>query len=422
MPIPSRQSAADPFGDPNADLDHVTRPTPVREIPVASLKPWPENPRLIRPESLEALKDALVADREMLSARPLIALPDGTVICGNQRLLAAQELGWETIPVISVDLEPERARLWALRDNNQFGDWDEPALAELLAELAAGGVELALTGFASDEIDRLLAGFTPEVDPNDVPEPPAGDATSRPGEIYELGRHRLACGDARDRNLLARLVGDQRPELLWTDPPYGVSYVGKTAAALTIDNDDDTAGPLLEQVLVAIDPLLAVSARFYVCAPAGPHGTEFRLALRKVGWTHHQTLVWVKNTLVLGHSDYHYRHEDVLYGHRPGGHGRPGRGRHRGSRWQGGNDQTSVFFIDRPVRSEAHPTMKPVELISAMLTNSSLRGDTVLDPFAGSGSTVIACERTSRSCLAVELDPAYCDVIRQRYEEYSHGQ
>jgi DNA modification methylase len=400
--------------------DDATTVCPIEAVPISRLQLWSGNPRTIRPDRLEDLKAALVADREMLSARPLIALPDGTVICGNQRLLAARELGWSTIPVVTVELDAERARLWALRDNNQFGEWDEQALAELLAELAAGGVELALTGFAGGEIDQILAGITADADPDDVPDLPTGPPRSKPGEIYELGGHRLACGDARDGDLLARLVLAETPELLWTDPPYGVSYVGKTAVAMTISNDDAGAGPLLEQVLSAVGALLAPSARFYICAPAGPQGTDFRVALGRVGWAHHQTLVWVKNSLVLGHSDYHYRHEDLLYGYLPGP-GRAGRGRQAGSRWQGGNDQTSVFFVDRPTRSDTHPTMKPVALIAPMLTNSSLRGAVVLDPFAGSGSTLIACEQTGRRCLAVELDPGYCDVIRQRYEEYRHG-
>jgi DNA modification methylase len=165
---------------------------------------------------------------------------------------------------------------------------------------------------------------------------------------------------------------------------------------------------------------LEPSGRFYVFCPAGPLGTEFRLALREAGWRLHQSLAWVKNTIVLGHSDYHYQHEDVLYGWKPGA-GRPGRGRHAGSRWFGDNRQASALFFDRPARSGEHPTAKPVALLAALLRNSSRRGELVLDPFAGSGSTLIACEQLGRRCLAVELDPGYCDVIRRRYEEFAGG-
>jgi DNA modification methylase len=177
---------------------------------------------------------------------------------------------------------------------------------------------------------------------------------------------------------------------------------------------------MLGEALRAATPLLAAGASFYVCSPAGPQGTSFRTALAEAGWVHRQTLVWVKNTMVLGHSDYHYRHEEILYGHLPGA-GRPGRGNHPGTHWYGGNDQTSVFMVDRPIRSELHPTIKPTALIEPMLANSSRRGEHVYDPFAGSGSTLIACEQSNRRCLAVELDPAYCDVIRQRYEALRHG-
>ena len=413
---------------PTASGGSTTRPedgvaaavSPVQQTPLERLRLWPGNPRTITAERLEQLKQALRADPEMLQARPLLALPDGTVIAGNQRLRAARELGWETIPVLTVDLDRERARLWALRDNNPYGDWDETALAELLAELAAGGVELALGGFAERDLDRLLAGIAPSSDPDEAPPLPEAPPGSEPGQVYELGPHRLACGDARDGKLLRRLLQSERPEVLWTDPPYGVDYVGRTASALTIANDGAEAPELLEAVLRTADPLLAPAARFYLAAPARPQGTAFRLALERVGWRHHQTLVWVKNAPVLGRSDYHFRHEDILYGWRPGP-GRPGRGPHPGSRWYGDSSQSSVFFVDRPARSEVHPTMKPVALIAAQLRNSSRRGDAVLDLFAGSGSTMIACEQLGRRCYAVELDPRYCDVIRRRYQEYSDG-
>src|SRR5579862_6928134 len=203
---------------------------------LAELRAWPENPRRISPGQLDALQRALTADPEMLWARPLIALPDGLVVCGNQRLRAALELGWTTIPTIRVDLDTERARLWALRDNNTFGEWDEGALASLLEELSADGVDLALTGFDSSELDRLLADLQPAADPDEAPPLPAAP-DSQPGCIYELGPHRLACGDARDPDLLAALAAGAQVEVVWSDPPYGVGYVGKTKNALTIDND-----------------------------------------------------------------------------------------------------------------------------------------------------------------------------------------
>jgi len=392
----------------------------VESLPLARLKPWSGNPRRIAPARLDELKRALLDDPDMLWARPLIALPDFTVICGNQRLRAAVELGWDSIPVLVVDLDAERARVWALRDNGTWGDWDEPALAELLDELARGGVDLALTGFESRDLDRILAGFGSQIDPDEIP-PPAGEPDSRSGEVYELGEHRLLCGDARDPEQLELLLGGERARLLLTDPPYGVSYEGKTRRALRIANDDeDGIGLLLRQAFSAASRVLDPGSPFYVFCPAGPLGTEFRLAVRDAGWVLHQSLVWAKNSIVLGHSDYHYQHEDVLYGWTPGP-GRPGRGRHAGSRWQGDNAQSSLLHFDRPASSPNHPTSKPVALLEALLSNSSRRGEFVLDPFAGSGSTLVACERLGRRCMSVEIDPVYCDVIRRRWEVFSGG-
>jgi DNA modification methylase len=237
--------------------------------------------------------------------------------------------------------------------------------------------------------------------------------------VYELGPHRLLCGDARDQDAISALCGERGVEVLWTDPPYGVDYEGKTRDRLRIENDHaDAVAPLLTGVFAAVDPILAPCARLYLCAPAGALGVTYANAITATGWRLHQQLIWVKQSLVLGRSDYHYQHEQILYGY-TAGPGRPGRGRHKGSRWFGDNRQTSVFFVDKPAASREHPTMKPVELVEAHLRNSSRRGDTVLDPFAGSGSTLIACERLGRRCLAVELDPAYCDVIRHRYAQFT---
>jgi DNA modification methylase len=392
----------------------------VSEVELARLREWPENPRAIRAERLTALKRAMLEDRAMLWARPLLHLPDGTVFAGNMRLRAARELGWDTIPALEVDLSPDAARVWALRDNNAYGEWDEPALAEILAGLADRGLEVALAGFADRDLDRILAHLEPPVDPDDAPEFEEGPPRSKLGEVYELGRHQLLCGDASDAGALAALFVDRRAACVWTDPPYGVDYVGKTKRKLRIQNDDVGAGALLRGALEAVSEFIVESAPFYICAPGGPMGTRFRHALDDAGWRLHQTLVWVKHAIVLGRLDHQPQHEEILYGWSPGA-GRPGRGRHAASRWQGGNNVSSIFFCNRPSRSEVHPTMKPVALIEAQIVNSTRRDDAVVDLFAGSGSTLIACEKTGRRCLAVELDPAYCDVIRRRYEEYACG-
>jgi DNA modification methylase len=346
------------------------------------------------------------------------------VISGNHRLELLLELGYVAAPVVLVDVDDAHARLLAQSLNRARGVDDPVAYARLLEEvLASVDAAEALEFLPETEasLDRALRAVRlPDPDEDDAPELPAEPST-RPGELIELGPHRLLCGDATDPAQLELLLQGERPEVLWSDPPYGVDYVGKTKDALRIANDKAAGlAEFLTRAFDAIDSVLAPGARLYICAPDGPRGVEFRLAFRGCGWRFHQTLVWVKNAFVLGHCDYHHQHEDVLYGWKPGS-GRPGRGSHEGSRWYGDARESSVFLVDRPARSAEHPTMKPPELIRRHLLNSSKPGDVVLDPFAGSGSTLIACELTGRIAYLVELDPRYCDVIRLRYEEFRLG-
>jgi DNA modification methylase len=206
---------------------------------------------------------------------------------------------------------------------------------------------------------------------------------------------------------------------MWTDPPYGVAYTGKTAKVLKLANDvpEGLAG-LLRAAFAGATTALESGAPVYVCRPSGREGLTFFQAFLGAGWQLHPELVWVKDSMVLGHSDYHYRHEAILYGwtHGPG---RSGRGRHKGSRWQGGNDATTVIELDRPKESRSHPTTKPVELVTAMLANSTRSGDVLYEPFAGSGSTLIAADRLSRRCYGIDVDPRYCDVVLSRWERFS---
>jgi site-specific DNA-methyltransferase (adenine-specific) len=237
------------------------------------------------------------------------------------------------------------------------------------------------------------------------------------GNLFALGNHRLLCGDASSADNVARLMAGDLAELVWTDPPYGVGYVGGTRDALTIENDDAVSGPAIFAAAASV-ALLAPSAAFYVSVPAGPLQLAFLLAVRDVGWRLHEELVWVKSSMVLGHSDYHYRHEPILYGYAPGP-GRPGRGKHAGSHWYGDNSQTSVLEFDKPSRSPEHPTMKPVGLVEQCLANSSRPGDIVYDPFAGSGTTVIAAEQLGRHARVIEIDPRYAQVVVERWQDFS---
>ena len=391
----------------------------IRQVAPAALTPAPYNPRSMTADARARLERGV---REFGFVDPIIARrEDGLVIGGHQRLAAAQAIGLATVPVVYLDgISDGRAKALNVLLNNPAaqGEWEMARLADIMRELEEGDFDATLTGFDGDALSGLLSWQpehemreeSPDVDLS-LPEEPE----SKRGEIYALGSHRLLCGDATKAADVSRLMGQDRAEVLWTDPPYGVSYVGKTNRKLTIQNDG--AGGLLDLLTSAFRCAAAVmmpGARFYCAAPAGPHHVTFLQAIAASGLRFAEELVWVKNAMVLGHADYHYRHEPILYGHKPGD-GRVGRGAHAGTRWYGDHAQTSVFEFDKPARSEEHPTMKPPELIRAHLTNSARRGDVVLDLFAGSGSTLVASEQRGCAARLMEIDPAYCDVIRRRY-------
>ncbi len=296
----------------------------------------------------------------------------------------------------------------AWRDSKQ----SEERLAELIAEIDEGA-DLGLSGFDDRELQRMLdsvGGIEEEApDPKPLPRRPKTKA----GDLYELGVHRLLCGDVRSRDAWTALMQGKQAAAVWTDPPYGVDYVGKTEDAMRLENDQGGGlAELLSGAFTRLDEVLSPGGVLYIAHPAGPGATVFGQAFAEAGWRHHQTLVWVKDTMVLGHSDYHYRHEPILLGYKPG-KGRHGRG---GKGWYGGDDQTSVLEYERPKASREHPTTKPVPLVEHCLRNSTKKGDVVLDPFCGSGSTVIAADRLGRRCFAMDVDPAYCDVAVARWE------
>jgi hypothetical protein len=238
-------------------------------MPVEAVRLNPENPRRISEARSQEMMVTMEKERDFARVRPVLVNADGQVVGGNHRLLAARALGWATVPVLVVDVSPERAKLWALLDNAAFAEWDEPLLAELLGQLQADGVELALSGFSSSDLDRILAGLPTSQDPDDVPAIPEGESDSQPGTTYLLGRHLVRCGDARDRDAIVELAGGETVDLVITDPPYGVGYQGKTAAALRIENDNpEGLRSLLGEAFTAADLVLSPGGRFYVfCLP-----------------------------------------------------------------------------------------------------------------------------------------------------------
>ncbi len=371
----------------------------------------PRNWRRHPTEQRAALRGSL--DTVGWVAQVIVNTTTGHLIDGHARVEEALTRGEPTVPVLYVELsEQEEALVLATLDPiAAMAVAEQSVLDELLASLSVDDAGLAAL-LADLAGDLPKAGLT---DPDEAPDLPQ-EPYVKTGELWILGDHRLLVGDATKAGDVARLMAGETAEAMWTDPPYGVGYVGKTKRALTIANDDE-GGPAVFAGAARIAPL-APCARFYVAVPAGPHQLDFLLAIREVGWRLHQELVWVKNSIVLGHSDYHYAHEPILYGYTPGP-GRPGRGAHAGTRWYGDNSASSVLAYDKPSRNLEHPTMKPVGLVSECLVNSTRSGDLVYEPFAGSGSTLIAAEQLGRRCYGIEIDPAYAQVTIERWQAFT---
>lgn len=375
----------------------------------------PGNPRR---GDVEAVKRSLEAFGQR---KPIVARrSDSVVIAGNHTLQAAQALGWSEIAVVWVDDDDTTSKAFALADNRtaELGDYDDAALAELIGQVGSVDPDLLIaSGWNSQSVQELIQALEPDTLPmtGDVDEVPEQiTSISVVGDVWTLGPHRVVCGDSTSPSDLNKLLKDDLADIVWTDPPYGVDYVGKTKDALTIKNDgaSDSAS-LLDGAFASIIAGAKPGAPVYVAAPSGPSGNPFAVKLLDLG-IFRQRLVWVKDILVLGHSDYHYRHEDIYFGYTPNGKGRRGRG---GGGWYGDNSQTTVLEFSKPRRNAEHPTMKPIELIVYCLSNSSKPKDKVLDLFGGSGSTLIAAHQTNRVAYLMELDPKYVDVICARFQK-----
>lgn len=388
----------------------------LRRVRAGDLLEHPRNWRR-HPERQRATLAALLA--EIGYADALLAYEqDGRLVLVDGHLRRSIDPD-QVVPVLVTDLTEEEADLVlaTLDPIANLAQADPDRVAELHG----------LVGASSEAVRQLLAdvarsagvmGRTGLTDPDEVPPVPSEPRT-RPGDLWRLGPHRLLCGDATDPDALVRLAAGELARTLWTDPPYGVAYTGKTRDALRIANDFEAGvRELLDRSFAAIDPVLSPGAAIYISHPAGALSITFGEAFLGAGWRIRQGLVWAKDTMVLGHADYHFRHEPLLYGCKPGPE-RFGRG-HLG--WYGGNAETSVFEIPRPQASREHPTAKPVELVRRCLQNSSATGDVVLDPFLGSGTTLIAAQQLDRRCYAIELDPRYVDVAVARWEAFTGEQ
>jgi DNA modification methylase len=349
------------------------------------------------------------------------------ILAGHGRVLAARKLGMATVPTIDLShLTKTQARAYTLADNQLSlnAGWEAEMLALELAELDADGFDLDLLGFP--DVTGLMnpeseGGLVPGVDEDAVPEPPKVPIT-KPGDIITLGRHRLMCGDSTVITDLERLMDGANADMVWTDPPYGVDMAsvnsslakygkanktrGDHAQGLENDNlsEEDLIG-FLRSALGCAWANCRAGASWYVSAPADSRHHCFSEVMQELGvWR--QTLNWVKNTFLLGRSDYHYRHEPIFYGWKEGA----------AHYFVDDHTQDTILEFDKPRCNDVHPTMKPVALIERCIENSSKPGQTVLDPFGGSGSTLIAAEKTGRTAYLMELDPIYCDVIVARWE------
>ncbi|MBA5728539.1 site-specific DNA-methyltransferase [Fundicoccus sp. Sow4_H7] len=331
------------------------------------------------------------------------------VVGGHQRLKVLEDLGYETIDCVLVDLDEDKEKALNVALNKISGDWDKDKLVILISDLEATDFDVSLTGFDPDELDDLFKDDLKEGihdDDFDMDEVLGEPAITQQGDIWQLGRHRLICGDSTQASTFESLMGDRQTNLVVTDPPYNVNYEGKAGKIQNDNQSDEDFYRFLLDVFQHSHDVLADDGSIYVFH-ADTEGLNFRKAFKEAGFYLSGTCIWKKQSLVLGRSPYQWQHEPILFGWKK-------KGKHL---WYTGRKESTIWEFDKPKKNGDHPTMKPVPLIAYPILNSSLTNGIVLDPFGGSGSTLIACEQTDRVCYTIELDEKYCDVIIKRYIE-----
>ncbi len=414
------------------------------------LVPYDRNARTHSPAQVEVIARSIA---EFGFTNPILLDEAGVIIAGHGRLQAAQRLNMEQVPTITLPgLSEAQRRALVLADNRIALDagWDIDLLRTELADLRLGGFDLSLTGFSLEELDSLMGPPADERDPDEAPALP-DEPVSKPGDVYVMGPHRLIVGDSTDVLVVQRLMDGALADICWTDPPYNVAY---ESAAGKIKNDDMGDKEFFDFLLgfyTAAWSWMKPGAAIYVAhADLNGNSGTFSWAMKSAGFHIQNQIIWRKDALVLGRCDYQAQHEPIWYGWKPGS----------AHRWYGGRKQTTVMDLgdgspferlpdgryqitigdrvmivggaetveevvpsviraEKPKRSDMHPTMKPVELIERMLRHNARPGDLVLDPFGGSGSTLIAADRLGMCARLVELDPRYADVIVARWEAWS---
>lgn len=369
--------------------------------PIKSIRPYENNPR----RNDEAVDAVAASIREFGWQQPIVVDKDGVIIAGHTRYKAAKKLKCDTVPVVVADdLTEDQVKAYRMADNKtgELAEWDTALLGEELAELA--DFDMSQFGF-----DTILQEEAREAEEDDYEVNPPEEPKAKLGDIYQLGRHRLMCGDSTDAESVYQLCQDGQVDLLLTDPPYGVDYTGKTKDALKIQNDassDESLRDMLADAFAAADSVMKPGAVFYIWH-AILKTSAFESACQMAGWEVRQVLIWVKNTMVIGRQDYQWKHEPCLYGWKDGA----------GHLWASDRKQTTILNFDRPTKNKEHPTMKPVKLFDYQIQNNTKGGDIVLDLFGGSGTTIVACEQNGRCARVMELDPRYVDVIIDRWEK-----
>ena len=376
-------------------------------VPIDKLVPYVNNARTHSPEQVNKLRSSL---REFGFINPIIIDRDYGVIAGHGRLLAAKEENIKEVPCVFADhLTEAQKKAYIIADNRMAMDagWDEELLRVEIEALQAEAFDLSLTGFDEKELSDLFEDDSDvQEDEFDVDAELKEPAVTKMGDVWTLGRHRLVCGDSTKPETYEVLMQGQKANLVLTDPPYNVNYEG-TAGKIKNDNmADDKFYQFLLDAFVNMEHVMADDASIYVFH-ADTEGLNFRKAFADAGFYLSGCCIWMKPSLVLGRSPYQWQHEPCLYGWKK-------KGKHQ---WYSDRKQTTIWAFDKTKKNTDHPTMKPIPLLAYPIKNSTMSNTLVLDPFGGSGSTLIACEQTDRSCYTIELDEKFCDVILKRYIE-----
>ena len=390
----------------------------IEQWPTDKLVPYARNART---HSASQVAQIAASIAEFGFTNPILAGSDGVIVAGHGRLAAAQKLGIATVPVVILDhLTPTQRRALVIADNRiaENADWDDAMLQVELAALQDDNFDLSLTGFDADALADLLAGeeTTTEGQTDEDSVPDAGPSITRPGDVWICGNHRVICGDSTDASTYDALMAGEIADMVFTDPPYNVDYANTAKDKMRgtdrpILNDNLGAG-FHDFLLAALTPTLAHCRGGIYVAMSSSELDVLQSAFRTAGGKWSTFIIWAKHTFSLGHAVYQRQFEPILYGWPADGT------RH----WCGARDQGDVWNIKKPHKNDLHPTMKPVELVERAVRNSSRPGDIVLDSFGGSGTTMIASEKSDRKARLIELDPKYVDVIVRRWQEYAGAQ